>query len=40
MPKRHFKKLRTITMAMGSAVAAIFGAVSSALASSIPGPFP
>jgi len=40
MPKRQFKNLRRITLAMGSAIAAIFGAVSSALAASIPGPFP
>jgi hypothetical protein len=40
MLKRPFKQIRSITLAAVSAIAAIFSAVSSALASSIPGPFP
>ncbi len=40
MPQRRFMKLRSVLLAAGSAVTAMLGAVSSALANSIGGPFP
>jgi hypothetical protein len=40
MPKRAVKKVRSLVLATFSAITALFGAVTSALAGSIGGPFP
>lgn len=40
MPNRHFKRVRSVGVAVVSAITAMFLAVSAALASSIGGSFP
>jgi hypothetical protein len=40
MPKRQFKKLRMIAVAMGSSIVAILATVASVLADTTPGDFP